>query len=281
MRVLMTGAAGGIGTRLRSILKPHVGELMLSDLTVPADLRADEPFIQADLADMAAVERAVAGIDGIVHLGGYSIEGPWETIHRANIVGCYNLYEAARRAGVKRVVFASSNHAVGFYPRTTTIDHDVTTRPDGYYGVSKAFGEAMGALYAMKHGLRVMAIRIGNFNDAPLDERRLAIWLKPDDLVQLIRIGLEHPDLVFEVVYGMSDNERAWWNNRRAYELGYRPTGRSEEHLAVAMANEAKAAKDPVGGLLQGGMFCSDGYTAPAGWLDRVLALPIRPPISG
>ena len=126
---------------------------------------------------MAEVERAVAGVDGIVHLGGFSVEGPWDTILQANIVGCYNLFEAARRHGVERVVFASSNHVVGFYPRQRRIGVDDAVRPDSRYGVSKAFGEALAALYAYKHGLRVTCIRIGNFGDAPVDQRRLSIWI--------------------------------------------------------------------------------------------------------
>ena len=194
----------------------------------------------ADLADLAQVEKIVAGIDGIVHLGGFSIEGPWETIHKSNIVGCYNLFEAAYRANVKRVVFASSNHAVGFYPRDKTIGVNVTVRPDSRYGVSKAFGEALGALYADKHGLRVTCIRIGNFGDVPLDKRRLSIWLKPEDLVQLIRIGLEHRDIHFEIFYGASDNEAAWWDNSNAKRFGYKPQGKAEDFRAQAMAAQAK-----------------------------------------
>jgi uronate dehydrogenase len=183
--VLITGAAGGIGTRLRQLLKGVYPDLRLSDVTRPADLGVHETFVQADLARLAEVETAVAGVEGIVHLGGFSVEGPWETILQANIIGCYNLFEAARRHGVRRIVFASSNHAVGFYPRRRRIGVDAVVRPDSRYGVSKAFGEALGALYAFKHGLRVTCIRIGNFGDAPVDRRRLSIWLAPEDLVQL------------------------------------------------------------------------------------------------
>src|SRR6188768_4464273 len=211
--ILITGAAGDVGTRLRKLLKGVYSNIRASDIRVPADLGKDEDFIAADLADLAQVEKIVAGVEGIVHLGGFSVEGPWETIHRSNIVGCYNLFEAAYRAGVKRVVFASSNHAVGFYPRSQKIGVDVTVRPDSRYGVSKAFGEAIGALYADKHGLRVTCLRIGNFGDAPLDQRRLSIWISPPDLVQLIRIGLEHPDVHFEIFYGASDNAAGWWDN--------------------------------------------------------------------
>lgn len=256
----MTGAAGDVGRRLRRLLKGVYPELRLSDIRTPDDIAADEAFVEADLADLTQVERAVAGVDGIIHLGGFSVEGSWETILQSNIVGTYNLFEAARRHGVKRVVFASSNHVVGFYPRHRRFGPDVLPRPDSRYGVSKAFGEALGALYAYKYGLRVLCLRIGNVGDAPADLRRLSIWLKPEDLVQLVRIGLEHPDLVYEVMYGVSDNERGWWDNSVAYRYGYRPTGRAEQHRDAALAAEAKLPADPIGRHYQGGPFCSQEF---------------------
>jgi uronate dehydrogenase len=264
-RILLTGAAGDIGTRLRKLLKPVYAQLRVSDIKRPADLGNDEEFMAADLARIDVVERIVDGIDGIIHMGGHSTEGPWETILQSNIIGCYNLFEAARRKGVKRVVFASSNHAVGFYPRHHRIGTDVTVRPDSRYGVSKAFGESLGALYAEKHGMRVLCLRIGNLGDKPIDQRRLAIWLSPEDLVQLIRIGLEHPELRFEIFYGASDNERSWWDNHRAYDYGYRPAGRAEAFRDEALAAQAKLKTDPVGDYFQGGTFCSaefDGDTS-------------------
>ena len=260
-KILITGAAGDVGTRLRKLLK-GVYSLRVSDIRKPADLGADDEFVAADLGDYEQTKQITAGIDGIVHLGGYSVEGPWETIHKSNIVGCYNLFEAAYRSGVKRVVFASSNHAVGFYPRDRKIGVDVTLRPDSRYGVSKAFGEAVGALYADKHGLRVTCIRIGNVNDKPLDKRRLSIWVKPEDLAQLIRIGLEHPDIRFEIFYGVSDNEAGWWDNSNARRFGYRPQFRSEDFREEAMAAQAKLPADPIGDRFQGGPFCSDEYDA-------------------
>lgn len=261
-RVLLTGAAGGVGTRLRQLLKPLYPELILSDLKAPADLRPDERFIAADLADAAAVEKACEGVDDIVHLGGYSVEGPWETILNANIIGCYNLFEAARRQGVKRVVFASSNHVMGFHPRQHKIGIEAVPLPDTRYGLSKLFGEGLGSLYANKHGLGVLSIRIGNFGDKPIDERRLAIWLKPSDLVQLIRIGLERPGLVYEVVYGMSDNKRAWWDNSHALGLGYKPEGQSEVFAAEALAAQKQLPPDPIGDYFQGGSpFCSQEFS--------------------
>jgi len=260
-KILITGAAGDVGTRLRKLLK-GVYSLRVSDIRKPADLGADEEFVAADLGDYEQTKQITAGIDGIVHLGGYSVEGPWETIHKSNIVGCYNLFEAAYRSGVKRIVFASSNHAVGFYPRDRKIGVDVTVRPDSRYGVSKAFGEAVGALYADKHGLGVTCIRIGNVGDKPLDKRRLSIWIKPEDLAQLIRIGLEHPDIRFEIFYGASDNEAGWWDNSNARRFGYRPQFRSEDFRDEAMAAQAKLPSDPVGDRFQGGPFCSDEYDA-------------------
>jgi uronate dehydrogenase len=268
-RVLITGAAGDVGRRLRRLLKPVYPELRSSDIKTPADLTNDERFVAADLARIEEVERAVEGMEGIVHLGGFSVEGPWETILNSNIVGCYNLFEAARRKGVKRVVFASSNHAVGFYARHQRIGTGVTLRPDSRYGVSKAFGEALGALYADKYGLRVLCLRIGNVTDQPADHRRLSIWLKSEDLAQLVRIGLEHPDLQYEVFYGASFNERAWWDNSRAYSYGYRPTGRAEDFTEAAFKAQAQLPPDPIGDFFQGGPFCSSEFSGDAGRIWR------------
>jgi uronate dehydrogenase len=260
--VLITGAAGDIGGRLRKLLKGVYSSIRLSDVRKPGDLAADESFVAADLADYAQVQRIVAGVDGIVHLGGFSVEGPWDTILNANIIGCYNVFEAAYRAGVERVVFASSNHAVGFYPRKERIGTAVTVRPDSRYGVSKAFGEAIGALYADKHGMRVTCLRIGNVTDAPADQRRLSIWLKPEDLVQLVRIGLEHPDIHYEIFYGVSNNTAGWWDNSSALRFGYRPQGRAEDFRAQAIEAQGKLEPDPIGDRFQGGPFCSDEYDA-------------------
>ena len=251
-RILITGAAGEIGTRLRKLLPPIYPDLVVSDIKKPADLGAAEKFKAADLADLAQVEAICEGVDGILHFGGFSVEGPWDNILQSNIIGCYNLFEAARKKGVKRIVFASSNHAVGFYPRHHRIGTDVTVRPDSRYGVSKAFGEAIGSLYADKHGLGVTCLRIGNFGDKPLDHRRLSIWLKPEDLVQLCRIGLDHPDIHFEILYGASYNERAWWDNHRAYDLGYRPTGRAEDFRDARLCRAGQAEAGPGAAILPG-----------------------------
>lgn len=255
-RIVITGAAGGVATSLRPLLRPHY-RLRLSDRRPVADLVEGEEQAPASLDDMAALRAVVAGSDGIVHLGGHPLESDWETILASNIIGVHNLFEAARLEGVKRVVFASSNHAMGFYPKAETIPVDRTVRPDSRYGLSKAFGEAMGSLYADKYGLEVMSIRIGHVLPKPYDRRRLAIWISVRDLAQLVRIGLDHPDVKNTIVYGMSDNKRAWWDNAEAARLGYRPMDRSEDYAAESLANDhTDMTGNPQADLNQGGEFC-------------------------
>src|SRR5436190_21739347 len=203
--ILITGAAGGVAGMIRPLMGPYY-RLRLSDRRPVPDRTADEEEVSAELTDMDAVRRAVKGVDGIVHLGGNPVEADWDVIHASNIVGCYNLFEAARLEGVKRIVFASSNHAIGFYPRAGKLGDDVTPRPDTRYGLSKAFGESLGSLYAYKYGAEVRSIRIGNLDLRPVDVRRLSIWVSPRDLYQLIRIGLETVGIKHEIVYGVSDN---------------------------------------------------------------------------
>ncbi len=260
-RIVFTGAAGGIGTMTRPLLAKLYPGLVLSDRVKPANLLPSEKFVAADLTKPAEVAALVKGAHSVIHLGGHSVEGTWDQILNANIIGCYNLFEAAREAGVKRVIFASSNHAIGFYPRRKKIGTDVTVRPDSRYGVSKAFGEALGSLYSDKHGIGVTCLRIGNVGPTPLDVRRLSIWVSPQDLVQLFQIGLEHPDIRFEIFYGASDNEASWWDNSRAVRLGYRPKDKAEQHRAHAEAEQKKLPADPIGDLFQGGTFASAEFT--------------------
>ena len=263
-RILMTGAAGGVAALIRPLLLEHY-ELVLSDQNPITTMQPGESFMDADLADLTACEQLCEGIDGIIHLGGFSVEGPWEVIHQSNIVGCYNIFEAARRQRVSHLVFASSNHAMGFYRRSEIVSTDRRVRPDGLYGVSKAYGEAMGSLYADKFGMSVLSIRIGNVGPVPVDARRLAIWIHQEDLVQLCRIGLEHPDLHCEVVYGASENKRSWWDNQVAYNLGYAPKHRSEGHVQSALEAQAKIPADEIGDLFQGGQFCSIDFAGDPG----------------
>ena len=252
--VLITGATGDVGTHLRRELAGKY-RLRLADKR-PLKPGKGETFSRADISRMADCLRITRGVDAIVHLGGYSVEGPWDAILKANIVGCYNMFEAARRNGVKRILFPTSNHAVGFYPRDQTIDHRVYPKPDSRYGVSKVFGEALGSLYADKYGMEVFMMRIGNVNPRPLDKRRLAIWFSPRDLAQLVSIGIEHPGIRFEIVYGVSGNRRSWYDNANAARLGYRPQDDSEAQAEQVLAKERPG--DPRAEMYQGGVFVTE-----------------------
>ena len=261
--ILMTGAAGRIGTFLRPELRAAY-RLRLSDIVPVTDLQENETFAAADIARMEDALAITAGVDAVVHFGGQSGEHDWEHILNANIVGFYNTLEAARRNGVKRFLVATSNHAVGFYRCDQTIDHTVYPKPDSRYGVSKVFNEALASLYADRYGMEMFCMRIGNVNHAPIDRRRLAIWISGRDMAQLVRIGIEHPDIRFVIVYGISDNERAWFDNRNAYRLGYRPQDASEPYAAEILQREPPAGTTAAD-IYQGGGHCmAEGGTRSA-----------------
>jgi len=249
--VLITGATGDVGTHLARELAGKY-QLRLSD---KRPIKAKN-FVKADISKMADALRITKGVDAIVHLGGYSVEGPWEGILQANIIGCYNVFEAARRNGVKRIVFPTSNHAVGFYRRDRTIDDHVYPRPDSRYGVSKVFGEALGRLYTDKYGMEMFMIRIGNVNPKPIDRRRLSIWISPRDIAQLVSIGIDRADIKFEIVYGVSGNQRSWYDNSNAERLGYRPQDDSEPYAQEVLAKE-KPSGNAIAESYQGGIFCT------------------------
>ncbi len=264
--VLVTGAAGSIGTMLREAYAGRYA-LRLTDRTPVRELRVGEGFVPGDVAVPDDMLRATAGVDAVIHLAGWPVEGDWPTVLAANIVGTHNVLEAARRNGVPRVVFASSNHAVGFYRRDETIDHHVYPKPDSRYGVSKVCGEALCSLYADRYGLSVFVVRIGHAAPAPVDVRRLAIWTSPRDLAQLVAIGLEHPDVRFEIVYGISGNKRAWYDNANARRLGYRPEDDSEAWAAELLARHVEHPDARIA-RYQGGPFTvieAGGDAPPAG----------------
>ena len=235
--VLMTGAAGDVATHLRRALAGKY-QFRLSDIRPVTDLAKTERFRKAQLDRLSDVTRVTKGVDAIIHLGGFSKEGTWEEILQANIIGSYNLFEAARRNGIRRIVFASTNHVTGFHPREAVLDHHADVRPDSRYGASKVFGEALGRLYVDKYGLEVCCIRIGNPTPTPADKRRLSIWTSPRDLAQLVSIGLEHPDIRFEIVYGVSANTRSFYDNSNALRLGYRPQDNSETYAPEVLKHD-------------------------------------------
>lgn len=260
MRLLITGGAGHVGANLRRELRGQAAFIRTFDRVAAADLAANEEGIVGDIVDMAAIEAAMEGMDGVVHLAAVPNEQPWELMLPNNVVGTWNVYEAAFRKGVKRIVFGSSNHAVGFYPRSQTIDAAVPQRPDTRYGLTKCWGENVGSLYADKYGVKSLHIRIGNALGTPSSLRTLAIWISDRDLAQLVMIGLTHPDIHNTIVYGISDNATGWYDNSAAFALGYKPQDRSGDHAEAAKAGEARETMDAIGRHYQGGSFCSIEY---------------------
>ena len=234
-RILITGAAGNIGRSLRESLRGRYPILRLSDIAPLDPARSAEEIVRANLANLAEVEAMMQGVDAVVHLGGISVEDTWDKILPNSVAGTWNVFEAARRHGTRRVVYASSHHAVGYYRRARFIDKSVAPRPDGPYGVSKAFGEAVGRMFADKHGMTVACLRIGAFQPKPKDRRQMHIWLSPRDAAQLVGCCIDAPDYHFVVVYGVSNNTRGRYLNVGIDFLGYRPQDNSEEHAAEIM----------------------------------------------
>jgi uronate dehydrogenase len=195
----------------------------------------------------------------VVHLGGVSTEQPFDLILQANILGLYNLYEAARKQGVRRIVFASSNHVTGFYRQDQVIDATMPHRPDGYYGVSKAFGEDLSRFYFDRYGIETACLRIGSSYPQPKDRRMLATWLSYDDLERLVVASLTTPVLGHSIVYGMSDNTTSWWDNTPARHIGFRPQDSSEKFRPVTEARQAPLDRNDPAVLYQGGVFVRTG----------------------
>ena len=258
-RLLLTGAAGGLGRELRGRLKTHCGVLRLSDIAELGAVAPGEELMPAALEDAGAVLALLEGVDAVVHLGGVSVEGPFEPILRANIVGVHNLYEAARKHAVRRVVFASSNHVTGFYRQDEVIDARMPMRPDGHYGLSKAFGENLAQFYFDRYGIETVSLRIGSSFAEPKDRRMLATWMSFDDLERLVVASLTAPVVGHSVIYGMSDNSTTWWDNTPARHIGYRPQDSSEPFRAALQARQPVLdLSDPVT-VYQGGGFVTKG----------------------
>ncbi|MDE1179029.1 NAD(P)-dependent oxidoreductase [Paraburkholderia sp.] len=259
-RLLLTGAAGGIGRAIRSRVAGFAECVRVSDLHGALDQTAapNEEVVACDLADRIAVDALVDGCDAIIHLGGVSVERPFEEILEANIKGVFNLYEAARRHDVKRVIFASSNHVTGFYRQDEKIDAHAPKRPDGYYGLSKSFGEDTAQFYFDRYGIETVSIRIGSVFPEPKDRRMMASWFSYDDLLDLLRRGLFTPEVGHTIVFGASANAVTWWDNRYAAKLGFVPRDSSEPFRAKIETTPAPAPDDPVA-VLQGGAFTKAG----------------------
>jgi uronate dehydrogenase len=250
-RVLITGAAGRIGRTLRKGLRGRFRRLRLLDLAPLDPARPGEQVVDADVRDPDAVTDAMAGVDAVVHLAGIPREDTFDRILATNVVGTYNVLEAARRQGCRRVVLASSSHVTGFYDATERIGPEAPVRPDSFYGVSKACGENLGRLYADKHGLEVVCVRIGAFAERPTTPRHLHTWLSPRDAVELFYRCVVAPDVGFTLVYGASANQRGWWDPGPIDRLDYRPADDADRwasEVEAAAHDPAESGKGPQGG---------------------------------
>lgn len=255
--ILLTGASGRLGRVLTAALARAGYRLVLSDIAAfPDPVPAGARFAAADIGDAAAVNALADGVGAIVHFGGISTEKAAEAVLHANLRGANNVFEAARAASA-RVVFASSNHAIGFWDRDVVLDEDCHQRPDGYYGLSKAYTELLGRMMFEKHGVESAHLRIGSCEVAPTQTRHLASWLSYGDLVRLVRACLETPRLGYEIVWGCSNNTRRWWRSQSWARIGYAPQDNAE-----AFADRvAPPTDDPITERYQGGTYPADGYT--------------------
>jgi len=256
----MTGGAGRVGTAMRRILSPMVRHLKVIDLAPPAELAANESHADVSITDLEALTHALEGIDGIIHLAGIPSEKPLRQMVEVNVIGTSTVYEAARQAGVERVVLGSSNHATGFYPRDVVVSTDDPMRPDSIYGLTKCWGELTAGMYYDKAGIRSLIIRIGNAQDMPRAPRALEVWISPGDMVQLSMIGLTHPDLTVSTVFGVSAGGGSWWDNSEATRLGYVPQDVIREHAHPDAFQPVPAGANPVEEYFQGAMFCTYGH---------------------
>jgi uronate dehydrogenase len=254
--VLITGAAGRIGTILREGLRSRFDVLRLLDIATLGSAQPAEELVTADVRDLSAVVDAMDGVDAVAHLAGIPHEDTFEHILQTNIVGTYHMLEAARRRGCPRVVLASSLHVTGFYDAGEHIGPDVPPRPDSFYGVGKAFAENLGRLYADKRGLEVVCLRLGTVADRPTTPRHLSTWLSPRDAVELFYCSLTAPEVGFTVAYGASANRRGWWDLGSAKRLGYQPVDDAEwwaSEIQVAAADPTESGSGPQGGSYAAG----------------------------
>lgn len=254
---VLTGAAGRIATRLRGELAASVAELRLLDSAPVAATHPHEVDGQeGDVRDLAALERAFAGAHGVLHLGAIADEADFHDLAEVNIVGTQHVLEAARRAGVRRVVLASTNRVTGFYPSRAVVEVAMPPRPDSFYGVSKVAVEALGRLYADKFGLEIASVRIGSFEEVPTETRHLSTWLSPRDALAALTAAMAAPDLTYTAFYAVSNNTRRFWDLEAGRAVGFHPRDDAEAHAATLPAH---APTDEMGP--QSGPYTSGQYT--------------------
>jgi len=236
-RVLVTGAAGAVGTALRVGLRDRWQHLVLTDVREILDPTPNETFVRADVADRMALERMMHGVKAVVHLAGVGGNYTLEDLFRVNVRGLFDVFEGARLSEVERIVFASSNHAFGCYPITESVSPALPPRPDSLYGAFKVLGETMLRTYYDRHGIRSVSLRIGTFRTLPIDQRSLATWLSPGDAARLVDAALRHPDPGCLVVNGYSANTRIKTHDPNWGFLGYLPQDNAEDHIDMLRAN--------------------------------------------
>jgi uronate dehydrogenase len=256
-KLVLTGAGGRLGSYLREPLSKMCDELVSTDWVEDIDtLYPGESYVKADLGSLEQMEAVLEDADMVVHFGAIGDEAAWDAILHSNIIGAYNVWEAAARKGLRRVVYASSIHAVGMYPKTQRIDTEVPHRPDTYYGLAKCFAEDLGSLYWDKKGIESVHLRI--LSAAQVNNpRSLGTWLSYDDLIHLVERAITTPITGFSIVYGVSNNDRATVDNHKASFLGYRPKDNAEQFSKAVFAEATPADPTDPGQMCQGGPFAS------------------------
>ena len=256
-RIVLTGAAGRLGSYLREPLSKLAEELVSSDIAEDiGKLYPNERYVKADLAKMDDIMPLLEGADMVVHFGAYVDEGSFEKLLGPNFIGAYNIWEAAFQNGLRRVVYASSIHAVGMYPKTEFIGTDVPHRPDTFYGLAKCFAEDLGSLYWDKRGLESVHMRILSCAQVT-NPRAVGSWLSYEDLIQLVEKAVTTPVTGFSIVYGVSNNDRAPVDNAKASHLGYRPKDNAEQFAKDVYASNPPLDPQDVGDYCHGGPFAS------------------------
>jgi len=262
-KIALSGAAGQLGTVLRAALIKRGTVLRSAGAPDPREpltpLAAGEEVMHGDLSDPAVVDSLLEGVDVLIHLAGTSVERPLPEIIANNLRALVEVYEGARRHKVRRIVFASSNHAIGMHPVEEKLALDCELRPDSFYGLSKAWGEALARMYWDKHGIESICVRIGSCIEKPTEFRHLSTWLGHEDLFHLIDRCIDAPDTGFLVVWGVSNNTRSYWNNAGAERLGFAPRQNAEDYAAEILALPNPI--DAIGQRYQGGTFASHAFT--------------------
>ena len=259
-KIALSGASGQIGTVLRKALLAQGVPLRSAGGTKALTPLVDgEDVMHGDLRDPAVVDRLLNGVDVLIHMAGTSLEKPLPEIIENNLRGLVEVYDGARRNGVRRVVFASSNHTIGMYPVTDKLALNCTTRPDGFYGLSKVWGEALAQMYWDLHGVESVNVRIGSCLARPTEPRHLSTWFGHQDLLHFIDRCIHAPQLGCLTVWGVSANTRSWWDNRGAEALGYHPQQNAEDYAAEILAGPNPL--NAVGRHFQGGGFAAIHYS--------------------